>query len=418
MAEKILYLTELVGLKVYDLKGRGLGVLKDAAIVPLVHPSRVDRFLVGGGWAWLSIRHDQIDRIGFDGIFLRDEQLTPYHADEYMLRMMRDLLDQQIIDSHGRKVVRVNDITFDCRREHGEENGESDVLHVIEVDIGIRSIFRRLLQGVLPRRWVRALQRPIPPNSIRWEYCNILEPDPQRRLRLNISNKALERMHPADLADIVEDLGPDDREAIFETIDSEVAADTLSEIDPGIQASILESLEADRAADIVEEMSPDEAADVLSELEEETSEGILAEMEPEPKSEVSELLEFEQDSAGGLMNTEYVALNEDATVADAMDALRANEEVMESLNTIFLVDADERLQAAVPIARLFLASGSTPLRELGSMDPARVDVEESQDRVTELFDKYNLLTVPVVDNDGRLAGVITADDIISVLRNK
>ena len=154
------------------------------------------------------------------------------------------------------------------------------------MDIGIRSIVRRLLQGVLPARWIRRLQEPIPPNSIRWELCNVVEPDPQRRLRLNISYEKLEDMHPADLADIVEELSPAEREAIFETIDSEVAADALSEIDPKMQASILEALEPEKAADIVEEMAPDEAADALSELEEETSEEILDEMDSEPKTEV------------------------------------------------------------------------------------------------------------------------------------
>src|SRR5207253_9023757 len=165
-------------------------------------------------------------------------------------------------------------ITFEVRQEN-----QGDILWVLEVDIGARSIFRRLVQGALPPRWIRKLQDGIPPRSIRWEFCNILEPDPQRRLRLNISNRLLEDMHPADLADIVEELSPQDREAIFENIDSEVAAEALSEVDPNIQASILESLETEKAAEIVEEMAPDEAADVLAELEEETSEEILEEMQ-------------------------------------------------------------------------------------------------------------------------------------------
>ncbi len=413
MAESILYLTELLGLQVYDLKGRRLGLLKDAAVVPLVHPARVDRYLVGGGWAWLTIRHDQIQSISFDGIFLKDEQLTPYHSDEYMLRVVRDLLDQQIIDAQGRKVVRVTDVTFDLRQEDG-----SDVLDILEVDIGLRSIFRRLVRGVLPPLWIRKLQRTIPPNSIRWEFCNILEPDPQRRLRLNITGKLLESIHPADLADIVEELSPEDREAVFETLDDEVAADTLSEVDPDIQASILESLETEKAADIVEEMSPDEAADVLAELEEETSKEILEEMEAEPKDDVSELMEFEEDTAGGLMNTEYVALRDDTTVADAMIELKANEELLETLNTIFLVDASDRLVGTIPLAKLFIAAGDSPLKDLASDTLIQVNQTEDQDRVTELFDKYNLLTVPVVDEDGKLSGVITADDIISVLRNR
>jgi magnesium transporter len=413
MADQYLFLTELFGLKVFDLKGRKLGVVKDAALVPLIDPVRVDRYLLSGDGTLLTVRYDQVRSISLDGIYLRDEVLTPYHSDEYMLRLMRDLLDQQIIDAEGRKVVRVNDVTFSLAQENG-----SQVLRVREVDIGIRSIFRRLVRGLIPPRWVRRLQVRIPPHSIPWESVNILEPDPQRRLRLNISNKLLEQMHPADLADIVEELGPEDREAIFENIDSEVAAEALSEVDPNIQASILESLEADKAADIVEEMAPDQAADVLAELEEETSEEILEEMEQEPKHEVQELLEFEEDTAGGLMNTEYVALPEHATVEDALDALRRNEDLLEVLNTLFLVDNEDRLKAAVPLARLFLHEGSTPLISLASEALIQVRVNERQDRITELFDKYNLLALPVVDEDGKLAGVITADDIISVLRHK
>lgn len=413
MADGFLYFTELLGLEVYDLKRRKLGVIKDAAVVPLIHPSRVDRYLVGGGYAWLTIRHDQVHSLGVNGIYLKDEQLTPYHSDEYMLRVVRDLLDQQIIDAQGRKVVRVTDVTFEKKHENG-----CDVLNIMEVDIGLRSIFRRLVQGVLPRMWIRWIQEPIQPHSIGWEYCSILEADPQRRLRLNINNRLLEEMHPADLADIVEDLSPDDREAIFETIDSEVAAEALSEVDPDIQASILESLETEKAADIVEEMSPDEAADILGELEEETSEEILQEMDPEPKTEVRELLEFREDSAGGLMNTEYVAVPAAATVSDAMAAIKGNEEVLDTLTVIFLVDGDERLIGAVPLARLFVASGATRLIDLATENLIQVDVDETQSRVTEIFDKYNLLTLPVVDEDGKLSGAITADDIISVLRQR
>jgi magnesium transporter len=414
MADNLLFFTELMGLPVLDLKGRRIGRVKDAALVPLEHSSRIDRYLVGGGAAWLVVRHDQVRSISLErGIELNDEQLTPYHDDEYMLRISRDLLDQQIIDTNGRKVVRVNDLTLEVRRQDGR-----DILLVAEVDIGIRSIFRRLLQGVLPARWIRRLQQPIPPNSIRWELCNVIEPDPHRRLRLNISYQRLENLHPADLADIVEDLGPAQREAIFETIDSEVAADALSEVDPKMQAAILEALEPEKAADIVEEMAPDEAADALSELEKETSDDILDEMDSEPKTEVRELLEFEEDTAGGMMNTEYVALHENATALDALAALKGNEDLLENLNTLFLVDGEERLTAAVPLARLFVAPASARLKELASETLIRVPVDERQDRVTELFDKYNLMTMPVVDEEGRLAGVVTADDIISVLRQK
>lgn len=415
MADNLLYFTELLSMPVLDLKGRRIGRVKDAALVPREHAARIDRFLVGGGDTWLTLRFDQIRSISLDrGIQLSDEQLLPYHDDEYMMRIGRDLLDQQIIDVTGRKVVRVTDVTMGIQND-----GQRDTLTVLEVDIGVRSMFRRLFQGVLPSRWIRRIQRRIPPNSIRWEFANVVEPDPLRRLRLNISYDKLEDMHPADLADIVEDLAPAEREAIFDSIDSEAAADALSEVeDPKMQASILEALEPEKAADIVEEMAPDEAADILSELEDETSEEILEEMDSEPKIDVQELLEFEDDTAGGLMNTEYVVLHHNATVTDAMAALKGNEELLESLNTLFLIDEEEHLTAAIPLARLFLARSDSRLKDLASETLIQVTVDEPQDRVSEFFDKYNLLTLPVVDNEGKLAGVITADDIISLLRQK
>jgi magnesium transporter len=414
MAERILYFTELLSMPVLDLKRRRIGRVKDAALVPLVSASRIDRLLIGGGDAWLTIRYDQIASVSLaDGILLSEERLAPYHDDEYMLRIGRDLLDQQIIDVTGRKVVRVNDVTMDCHND-----GNRDILTVREVDIGIRSIVRRLLQGVLPRSIIRRLQAPITPSSIPWEFANVVEEDPLRRLRLNISYTKLEKMHPADLADIVEELSPSEREAIFETIDSEVAAEALTEVDPKMQVSILESLEPEKAADIMEEMSPDEAADLLHELKAETSEEILEEMDSAPKSEVRELMEFREDTAGGMMNTEFISLHDNASVMDALSALKGNEDLLESLTTLFLVDEDGRLAASIPLARLFLAAGTAKLKDLASEPLIQVNIDANQHRVTELFDKYNLLTLPVVDEDGKLAGVITADDIISVLRKK
>lgn len=411
MAEEIFYLSELIGVKVYDLKGRRIGALRDAALVPLIDPVRLDRYLVGAGPGWLSIRYDQVHSISTEGIHLKDERLTPYHSDEYMLRMVRDLLDQQIIDAQGRKVVRVNDVTF-----LKESENSHDVLHILEVDIGLRSMLRRVLRGILSPAAVRAVQSRIPPHSIRWEFCNILEVDPQRRIRLNISNKLLENMHPADLADIVEDLGHEDRAAIFNAVDNETAAELLSEVEPGIQMRIIESLKADKAADILEEMEPSEAADLLNDLEQERSEQILDQMQPEEKEEVEELLEFRDDTAGGLMDPGFLALREDSTVADASVALKKNEEILEDLHTLFLVDADHRLRFSVPLAKLFFASGDTPLKDLASDPLLYVHAGEKQDRVAEMFDKYNLLTLPVVDQHQRLIGVITVDDVVALLR--
>ena len=277
--QQLVFLTELLGLKVYDLKGRKIGVVKDAALVPLVDPVRVDRYLIGGGGSWLTVRYDQIQSISLEGIHLRDENLTPYHSDEYMLRLTRDLLDQQIIDAQGRKVVRVNDVTFELARTRRRR----PVCGCSKSISASAAFSAGCCRACCRRAGCAACRSALPPHSIRWEFCNILEPDPQRRLRLNISNRLLEDMHPADLADIVEDLSPQDREAIFENIDSEVAADALTEVDPDIQASILESLETEKAADIVEEMSPDRRRRRAGRTGRNTSEEILEEMEHEPK---------------------------------------------------------------------------------------------------------------------------------------
>jgi magnesium transporter len=411
MADEYVYLSELLGVKVFDLKGRHIGMLRDAALVPLIDPVRIDRYLVGAGPGWLSIRWDQIHTIVDGGIHLKDERLTPYHSDEYMLRMVRDLLDQQIIDAQGRKVVRVNDVTFTRKTANGH-----DVLHLLEVDIGLRSMLRRVLRGIVSPATIRGLQSRIPPNSIPWEFCNILEADPQRRVRLNISNKLLENMHPADLADIVENLSHEDRNALFNNMDSESAAELLSEVDHDMQTRIIENLDVDRAAEILEEMEPSEAADLLNELEDDRSEEILEEMEPEEKEEVEELLDFRENTAGGLMDTGYLSFPETATVLDAMQELKKQEEVLEDLHNLFLVDEDDRLVASVPLARLLIAPGNTPLKDLASDLLLFVHSAEKQDRITEMFDKYNLLTLPVVDDRERLIGAITVDDIVALLR--
>jgi sporulation protein YlmC with PRC-barrel domain/CBS domain-containing protein len=413
MANSLLFLTELMGMRVFDLKGRRIGRVRDACLSPRVDKVRIDQFLVGGEWNWWTVRHDQVASISLDGICLRDEQLVPYHDDVWMLRMVRDLLDQQIIDAKGRKVVRVNDVTFELRAVNTH-----DELWVLEVDVGVRSIFRRLCQGIVPPRLVRRMMARIAPNSIRWEFCNIIEPDPQRRLRLKIDMKGLEDIHPADLADIVEELSHEGREAVFESLDSEVAADTLSEVDDTkTQAAILESLDADRAADIVEEMSPDEAADVLAEMTEASSEAILGEMEAQEKTDVEELLEFDENSAGGLMNSEFIAVPDTGTVADALRAVRENEEQVDSLTTVFLTGAGGRLTGALPVGRLLLVDPTALLKPLaGDDDVVSVPVSERRSRVEEVVDKYNLMTLPVVGETGALVGVITADDVISMLR--
>jgi Mg/Co/Ni transporter MgtE len=329
------------------------------------------------------------------------------------LLLSRDLLDQQVIDVHGRKVVRVNDVDF-----YHDSAQDRPVLRVGGVDVGARGAIRRLLKGMVPAAVLRALLLRIPRRDIPWDFVDLIETDPARRVRLKISHERLAKLHPADIADIVEDLAPDEREAVFETLDEGVAAGALEELAPKVQRAVLESLDSDRAADIVEEMEPDAAADLLGDLSDERSEEILVQMQPEERQEVTDLLEFKENTAAGRMTTEYIALPVTATAHDAIEAMRTFEGRMENMSTVYLTDSRGTLAGAVPLVKIVLAPSTTPLLALAQEPLISCQEDAKEKEFAELFDKYNLLTLPVIDEHNQLTGVITPDDVIAMLRAK
>jgi len=409
--DRLVYLTELTGLRLEGPNGVRIGHVLDVAIAPREHPRRVSTYLFGDRRTRFQFRYDQVASITSDRIVLSDDNFAPYHPDDYRLLLAHALLDQQIVDVNGRKVVRVNDIALRIEHTSGR-----DELWIQDVGVGLRGAFRRLTEGILPRRLIRRLQQKFPEIAIPWEYCNIVEPDPQRRLKLLISHDRLSQLHPADLADIVEELGPAEREVLFETFNTDIAAEALEEVAPKIQVSILNSLDQDRAADILEEMAPDSAADLLNALDDEQSEEILEEMEDEPAADVEELLDYDEDTAGGMMTNYFLAMPQDATVLAAIEEMRAEDYLVKTLTHVFLTDDDEKLVASIPVGRLLVTDPSQPLKPLAFRETARVDVTADRDLVVETFDKYNCYALPVVDEVGILRGVITADDVIAVLK--
>ncbi len=204
----------------------------------------------------------------------------------------------------------------------------------------------------------------IPPRTIPWNFVDVIETDPARRVKLKISHEGLAKLHPADIADIVEDLAPDERQAVFQTLDQGVAAEALEEVEPKVQKAIVESLDSERAADIVGEMDPDAAADLLGDLPEERTEQILVQMEPEAQQDVVELLEHREETAAGRMTTEFLALPVTATVENAIDSMREFEGGVEAVSTIYLVDSHGTLVGAVPLARIVLVPPTTPMLSL------------------------------------------------------
>ena len=334
------------------------------------------------------------------------------HGEGFLL-LERDLLDQQIIDIHGRKVVRVNDVEL-----FSESVNHHTALKLSGVDVGARGAVRRLLQGVVPRGALSALLSKIPPRIIPWEFVDLIETDPSRRVKLRIEYSLLSKLRPADIADILEELAPAERESVFESLKDEVAAQALEEVDPKLQVSLVESLDSDHAADIVEEMNPDAAADLLADLPEKTSEEILEEMAPAEREDVEELLEYPENTAAGRMTKDFLSFSPHATVADAIEALREFDGAKETLSTLYLVDKDDHLVGAVPLAGLVLSGPETELASIADPEPLWCPAKANEREAAELFDKYNLLILPVVEKNGSLVGVMTADDVIAMLRSK
>jgi len=407
-------LSELLGLTVYDHNGAAGGRVREAALAPQEDRSRVSSLIVktsagsrilpctaiariDGGVRSSSAATDWATANGFEGLFL----------------LGRDLLDQQVIDVHGRKVVRVNDVDF-----YQEETQNHVVLKIEGVDVGTRGALRRLLKGVIPMSLLHKVLLRIPPREIPWEFVDLIETDPARRVKLKISHDRLAKLHPADIADIVEELAPSEREAVFQTLDEEVAAEALEELEPRVQKAVVESLDSERAAEIVEEMEPDAAADLLADLPEDRTEEILVQMEPEGRQEVAELLEFKENTAAGRMTTEYIALPIDATAHDAVEGMRTFEGRMENMSTIYIISSEGTLVGAVPVVKIVLARAETPLLGLSEEPLIYCKTDATEKEFVELFDKYNLLTLPVIDEYSHLVGVITPDDVISMLRAK
>ncbi|HWF66637.1 MAG TPA: CBS domain-containing protein [Acidobacteriaceae bacterium] len=409
----LIHLSLLLGTSVVDVAGRSMGRIREVAITPGVQPT-VSELIWGGkndlkAVAPASFEHAPNGKLRLRG----DAQPRPFNLSDPLLLLDRDLLDQQIIDVYGRKVVRVNDIAlFWFPPEAGGE------MRPVEVEVGTRGAMRRLLKGLAPRQVVKSIAAQLPSKVIPWDFVDLIEADPARRVRLKISHERLEKFHPSDLADILEDLAPVQREAIFNMLDEEVAAEALEEVEPKLQKQLLESLNSERAADIMEEMDPSAAADLLGELRKERSEAILEEMEPEERQEVKDLLEFSEHSAAGRMTTNYIAVPADTTVAQAIDSLRNFDDDPETVTAIYLVDADGVLQGVVPLARLLLALPETKVAALSESRFVSCPATMHDKQVAELFDRYNLYSLPVVDEHNNLVGVVNADHVIAFMRQQ
>jgi magnesium transporter len=408
-----IYATELMGSKTYDVQGNYVGRIREFFVEPAEAPNRVSHFLLSRGhFQPLVAKYNQIASVeaGRMQLSVSERALELYQPNESWLAVQKDLMDQQIIDTRGRKVVRVNDVDLAPIRTNGNVE-----LRLTQVDVGLPGAVRRLLQGVVPSVVVRKLQSKLPQSAIRWEFVNLIEPDPMRRVKLRITHEKLEDLHPADLAEIMEHLSAAERQGIIASLDEETAAAVLAELDERLTTQIVEKMDPEKAADILEEMAPDAAADLLADLPKETSEELLDEMPGQEADEVRELLEFDPSRAGGMMNTEFVYVGEASTRDEVLAWMRGQDLNLDQLDTIVLVDAAAQFSGTVPVARLLLSAGDARMTELKMEPLLSLPANADEKEVFEIFDKYNLRMLTIVNEHHQPIGTITVDDVVSRL---
>jgi sporulation protein YlmC with PRC-barrel domain/CBS domain-containing protein len=407
-------LTALLGTPVTDAQGHLRGKLKDIAVATGPDAGKVAGLVLKTRTGLSLVPSQEVLETPAGTLELRSPAaIEPLKDEGNYIYLQQDLVDRQIIDIHGRKVVRVNDVDLEWLG-----HGAAHLLRVAEVEVGLRGAMRRVFKGLLPRAQLEAISRRFASRGIPWQFVDVIEVDPARRVKLRIEYERLAEMHPSDLAEILEDLAPAEREAVFTSLDEEVAAETLEEVDPKLQKALLEKLDEEKIADIVQEMDPGAAADLLAELPEEQSDAILEEMEPEERHEVEELLEFDEKSAAGCMTTDFVYLALHATVSQAVHALRSFDGDPESVTAIYLLDEKRVLRGVVSLSRLVMAQPDSRLAVLTESRVLSCPADMHQNELAEMFDKYNLHALPVVDALGRMVGVVQADHVISFLREK
>jgi Mg/Co/Ni transporter MgtE (contains CBS domain) len=401
------FVSDLIDKLVIDKIGNRVGRVSDVLIKPEAGFPKVCAVAVKRRWETVAIGEAYVlmlnKQIVSLNIVREDVRAAALTGDELYLR--RDLLDRQIVDTDGARVVRVNDLKIT------QVNSE---FRLVAVDIGFRGLVRRLGAERPLRRLAAMVGHNVPEKLISWGNVDLITPD-LSAIKLSVSQGKLAALHPYDIAQIVGDLGTQERSAIFQTLDNERAAETLVEMETEMQASILEGMSKDRAADILEIMSSDDAADVLNELPDEKAEELLDLMEHEEAADVKGLREYEENEAGSLMTTEYIALPETLTADATINELRKLAPEAETIYYIYVVDAEEHLAGVLSLRELIIARPDTKLAAIMHTRTVAVGDEAPIDDVISLIRKYDLLAVPVTDIDQKLVGIITVDDVIDAV---
>jgi len=410
----VFYLTRMLGRPVVDAAGETIGAISDVAIATREVFPRVTSLAFLGpektpfmlSWRkFVEAIDDEQITLNVTRDALRFSYLQP---DEILLH--RDLLNQQIVDTQGMKVVRVNDLKLSESRNQ---------LRLLGAEVGTRGILRGLHPSVerMAERVVKLFGIELSETIIAWNYMDLLDRD-LSHVQLSVTHKRLHELHPADIADVLEQLSPAQRAKVFEHLDNTQAADTISELEDAFQADVIDDLGSQRASDILEIMDPDDAADVIGDLPYDKAEALLRLMGVDESSAIRGLLGYREKTAGGIMTPEVTTVTEEMTVQQVIEHLRGEAAENESIYYIYVTDADARLEGVISLRDLVVSEPGTLIADIVTKDVITADVEDDQEDVAETMSKYDLLAMPVVDETGKLLGIVTVDDALDVLEEE
>ncbi len=401
-----IYLSAVIGRSVINSKGEELGTLRDLIMVPGEVFPEVSHIVIKSRKGLKSLPWHEValfTHVVISAVGATPPGLAAYETKESEILVKRDLLDKQIVDVDGAKVVRVNDIKL------GNLNSK---LCIFSVDIGFRGLLRRLGYERLGERIAGTLGKQIPHTEISWEYVQPLETN-SSRLALNIARDQMREIHPADLADIIENIPIQSIRTVLESMDAETTGETIYELEADMRNLVISQLDDEQVTDILEEMEPDEAADVLSDLPEQKAQELLEMMDQEDAEDIQELLEHEEDSAGGLMTPEYFRLTPEITVGRALEMVRESADEVETIYYGYVVDGEERLEGVVSLKELLLNPPETHITDVMEENIKSVRIDAEPEDMLETLAKYDLIAVPVLDEDDRMAGIVTVDDVLA-----
>jgi len=405
------YLSKIIDKKFFDNSGEPLGKIKDLIVIFSKEKPRVVaiKVKVNGKDRILDFEKFDIRRIQYECVVYCEEMIdytVPEHTN--ILYLVENILDKQILDINGRKLVRVNDVRL-VKIQSGS--------YAVAVDVGIDGIFRRL-----------GIERPVASmlSPFKWKVPGryILFDDVEAvdystfGITLSKPYSKLHTLHPSDLADVIEDLDKKSRKALFESLDEEKAADVLEELEPDAQVEMIESLSIEKAADVLEKMPADEAADLIDELEDDKAEQLLNEIEKESSDDIREILQYEDDTVGSLMMTEFLSFKETITVEETIDYLREIKPESDTIYYLYVLDKDNRLKGTVSLRDLVIADPNMILNDIMRKTVAFVYDTDELDSLAEIISKYNLLAIPVTNRKKKMEGVVVIDDIVEDLLNK